>query len=486
VSRVGGAAAFAILVLAAAWSREHPRAAAAGGGVPSLATADSAMHAAAPPADTSGLVMAPVAEGAREVGRVKAELDTIATGDADLRPDSVDAMLGVGAGGSRSRDSRLGGSSVPQGAESAPTPPPADPAGAPDPRLPSETGIPVAVGLRLTSVHHYADGDREKVVSLSSVSSGGVEYEWRYVDEQDRAVPSRETFSRIVSAADLARAPRLNQVFESGRHESTPGYTAMSLSRAVYAEVRRGGTARFSITDLDRSALGASADALGKLGGRVGGMVDEITSPRVTLHGTLASVAAAPEPFAVLLDGRRVAVPALHLRGAFTYGDRRAGGDYWVLADSAHPLILREAGDGEDLRIVRIDRPSASFVEGDLASGRCRAELPGIYFAFASAGLEPESHAALAGVARLLAAHRDWSLTIEGHTDSIGGAASNQALSERRAAAVRAALVSRYGVAPSRLTAKGFGATRPLESNATVEGRARNRRVEAVRPCGGA
>jgi outer membrane protein OmpA-like peptidoglycan-associated protein len=84
----------------------------------------------------------------------------------------------------------------------------------------------------------------------------------------------------------------------------------------------------------------------------------------------------------------------------------------------------------------------------------------------------------------MLKRHPDWSLAIEGHTDSIGGAASNKALSERRAGAVRAALISAFGIDASRLRASGFGATRPKESNATLDGRARNRRVEVVRPCG--
>jgi OOP family OmpA-OmpF porin len=59
----------------------------------------------------------------------------------------------------------------------------------------------------------------------------------------------------------------------------------------------------------------------------------------------------------------------------------------------------------------------------------------------------------------------------------------NQKLSEQRAEAVRQALVARFGIAASRLTAQGFGLTRPVESNAAFEGRARNRRVEVARPC---
>jgi len=69
---------------------------------------------------------------------------------------------------------------------------------------------------------------------------------------------------------------------------------------------------------------------------------------------------------------------------------------------------------------------------------------------------------------------------IEGHTDSVGSDSYNMKLSQRRADAVRNALIDRYGISPSRLTAEGFGKTKPIASNSTPEGRAENRRVVAV------
>jgi OOP family OmpA-OmpF porin len=83
----------------------------------------------------------------------------------------------------------------------------------------------------------------------------------------------------------------------------------------------------------------------------------------------------------------------------------------------------------------------------------------------------------LHAVANAMKVHDDITLVLEGHTDSKGSDAYNQSLSERRAAAVKAKIVEDYGIDPSRITAEGYGESRPIADNATDEGRARNRRV---------
>lgn len=83
----------------------------------------------------------------------------------------------------------------------------------------------------------------------------------------------------------------------------------------------------------------------------------------------------------------------------------------------------------------------------------------------------------LKAIADAMKAHDDIDLVLEGHTDSIGSDRYNQDLSERRAAAVKAKLVSMYGIPASRITTVGFGETRPIADNKTDEGRQRNRRV---------
>jgi outer membrane protein OmpA-like peptidoglycan-associated protein len=115
----------------------------------------------------------------------------------------------------------------------------------------------------------------------------------------------------------------------------------------------------------------------------------------------------------------------------------------------------------------------------DLAA-QGRARLNGVLFDTDSARLKAESLPTLDEVVRLLASEPSWSLVIEGHTDSTSTAAHNQTLSEQRAKSVLDYLTGKR-IAISRLSAAGFGQSKPVADNATELGRAQNRRVELVR-----
>lgn len=106
-----------------------------------------------------------------------------------------------------------------------------------------------------------------------------------------------------------------------------------------------------------------------------------------------------------------------------------------------------------------------------------RARIPGIYFDLDSAELRAESERALREVLALIAEGGSGRYRIEGHTDSQGEREYNQALSRRRAESVVSWLVAQ-GVSADRLTARGYGETRPVADNDTAAGRALNRRVE--------
>lgn len=93
--------------------------------------------------------------------------------------------------------------------------------------------------------------------------------------------------------------------------------------------------------------------------------------------------------------------------------------------------------------------------------------------------VKPEYDDQLKKVADFLKAYPDSKAEIEGHTDNVGNPAYNKDLSARRAAAVRQALIDRFGVDGSRLTSAGYGPDKPRDDNGTAAGRARNRRVVA-------
>jgi outer membrane protein OmpA-like peptidoglycan-associated protein len=102
-----------------------------------------------------------------------------------------------------------------------------------------------------------------------------------------------------------------------------------------------------------------------------------------------------------------------------------------------------------------------------------------IMFAFDRADIETESLPLLDEVVQALKDNRGFRVQIEGHTDSTGPQEHNQTLSEQRAEAVLTYLRD-HGIAPDRLSYKGFGSTVPTDSNSTVAGRENNRRVDFV------
>lgn len=147
-------------------------------------------------------------------------------------------------------------------------------------------------------------------------------------------------------------------------------------------------------------------------------------------------------------------------------------------AQSQEAALARREADlafaaAESLRLQLQTMTATSEARGQVMT------LSGDAFASGQSRLKPEARANLQRVVEFVNRFPGKDVVIEGHTDSQGGANLNQVLSQKRAEAVRDALVQ-DGVAAARLTAVGLGEDRPVADNATTEGRARNRRVEIV------
>jgi OOP family OmpA-OmpF porin len=110
--------------------------------------------------------------------------------------------------------------------------------------------------------------------------------------------------------------------------------------------------------------------------------------------------------------------------------------------------------------------------------------LPNVYFEFNKSDIRPESYSVLDEAATtiktVLSTTPDAKFEVQGHTDSKGSDAYNLKLSEARANAVKDYLVTNQQVPAARLMARGYGESKPVASNDSDAGRAKNRRVEFV------
>jgi len=158
-----------------------------------------------------------------------------------------------------------------------------------------------------------------------------------------------------------------------------------------------------------------------------------------------------------------------------------------IVAEGREIWVQAERGNGKIwLRIIEKEA-MAQYVTADAAAfGKDldttgHTAVYGIYFDTGKSDLKPESEPALKEVATLLAGDATLTLWVVGHTDTVGQVDANMALSQARAEAVVRALVTTHGVAAARLKAYGVGPLAPVATNASEEGRAKNRRVELVR-----
>jgi outer membrane protein OmpA-like peptidoglycan-associated protein len=324
--------------------------------------------------------------------------------------------------------------------------------------------IPFMDGLTvMTAVVSASQGDYEavKVFSVLTPASAKVTISGEAPDDSGEV---REiTISRTVRREDMRNARIIRRYFHESDPAEFPG-TTPEFSAVTVNEIRSSGHTTVTYLEVEPE-FGTTV----------------VTR---TMTGSLTRVGNRPVGITVQVNGQPQALRALHVAGRLADDGDGADFDYFVLDDPENALILRGKGPGFSTAVTRIEFPqptaATTSLERSLAQDK-HALVYGIYFKFARADIRPVSEPVLKQIAAVLKNNPDWKLSIVGHTDNVGSDSSNLDLSRRRSQSVKAALVERYGIAASRLTTGGFGASQPQEKNDTPEGRARNRRVELTR-----
>lgn len=406
--------------------------------------------------------------------------------------------------------------------------------------------IPLCPGLTIVTAVSQPQGDYESIKRVESVTpeSARIRYSSYRPDPCCEASGSPLdppwvpfVVHRTVRRIDLEASASYLQVFTPGDvPETVRGTTALGISRNSFRELRDKGKTPLTLYQPFHPKFGIKDDGSPLFFG---------VDPR--MPGTLTRVDPTPVTVSVLVNDRMTPLPAIRARGKFLWDDDeffflydeanpislkfRLGiaqptspetqklidqnPDLKKLFDdpAAKEFMARQNRDRDVLQVVKITHTcedptlttntgggsggsgggggggatgpgaGAARLEESLAKAG-RAEIYSIYFSFNGDVIREESEPTLKEIAGLLKKHADWKLGIEGHTDNIASDRFNLDLARRRAAAVRDALVKRYGIEAARLTTAGFGESRPKDTNDTLEGRARNRRVELVRTGG--
>ena len=338
------------------------------------------------------------------------------------------------------------------------------------------------------------EGDYESIKTVTSIDAAGIHL--KYSNEE--SVPSspgaqprlrKINVTRVIRDADLRTAKLYLQQFGHNIPAEVPSTTAIGTSAAVLTALKTKGEAELGIFAIPPDRPGSAKIP-----------ADPKQHPNVFDYYEnykLRRAESASVKIPVIVNDARTELPALHATGRSDFYGYKA--EFFFLDDESNPLSLRwrvgigaavagpkAGGDRNTLQVTKIAYRCSGAVSASGPLERALAEaghadVYSIYFSFNSDEIRDESEPTLREIADVMRRHPDWKLGVAGHTDGIGGDASNLDLSKRRTAAVKNVLVTSFGVNTGRLTTNGYGKSRPVDTNETPEGRARNRRVELVR-----
>lgn len=316
--------------------------------------------------------------------------------------------------------------------------------------------IPLKVGLTLSHTWKAdeQDYDHECLLQVKAVDERGIDVSSSCPLGSRRKI---STSSRRLCRADLASSVNYFAETSPSYPATMRGSLEFSLSESSFVRLKTKGRVPHRFLD-----VASGSDSLLALDYDFGGFLKSD----------------GPSTYKLIVNDTTVEMPTIE--ASLATGDELI--KVRVLDDAHFPMMLDYFMPRRHFYITftKISYPTEHTIEQHLAKDK-KVDVYGIYFDFASDSLRVESEPVLREIATALNAHPDWKLTITGHTDSIGGDVANLELSRKRSARVRRALKEQFHIADSRLTTSGYGAGQPKDVNTTVEGRARNRRVELVR-----
>lgn len=342
------------------------------------------------------------------------------------------------------------------------------------------THIPLVPGLTVTTAVAERNGDYESRKHLRAREQDGWRVSYSANTPNAQGEPESINSERILHDQDLLSARAYRNYFESDVEEDYPGTTALGASKLVLEELQTRGTSRYALVGEDSFLKRAFADLPGSENSALALASALTASAGISFKGELERQGFAT--MEVMVNDRLQTLPVLVASGRFTARNgRNMEAELSFLNDGSNPIALQWRIGGTRLRVVRIDYPMPVNQLTKTLKAERRVALPGLYFDFGSAKLRPESTAALPAIVEAVRAAPQ-GLMLEGHTDSVGNAEVNQALSQARAESVWSALLALDpGLAP-KPQIRGYGATRPRARNDSLEGRAQNRRVELAIP----
>ena len=304
-------------------------------------------------------------------------------------------------------------------------------------------------GMQFTTAFTNDFGrDAESLTTVTSVTGNAVSIDY----SSSRGVAVR----RELLEADRQAASSYVLGYEADMPNLIPGTTSLGISARVLSELRSNGTARLTL----------------------------IYSPKLdTIECNLTRISSSVV-MRLIVEDRIVEIPALHARAECGAGARTGSGEFYFANDLSQPLLVESVINFSWEKRPRTERITR-VIDGlglhpDMEQSLKtigQYDAYGLRFDFDSAVLRPESLQLVREIADMLQANKDWQIQIVGHTDSTGGPVYNLGLSDKRAEAVRSALVG-HGVASGRLRSEGRGETQSKADNDSLAGRAINRRVE--------